>query len=68
MRQYSRSYGTFYALYSLGGGVGPLLTAASVERTGGYAASLWTHIGVLALCALLLGKFRRFPDLRASAH
>jgi len=68
MRQYSRIYGTFYALYSLGGGVGPLLTAASVERTGGYAASLWTHIGVLALCALLLGKFRRFPDLRASAH
>jgi fucose permease len=68
MRQYSRIYGTFYSLYSLGGGVGPLLTATSVERTGGYAASLWSHIAILALCAVLLATFRRFPDLRAGSH
>jgi OFA family oxalate/formate antiporter-like MFS transporter len=68
MRQYSRIYGTFYSLYSLGGGIGPLATAASVERSGGYASSLWTHIGILVLCALLLAAFPRFPDLRERAR
>lgn len=67
LRQYSRIYGTFYSLYSLGGGVGPLLTATSVDRTGGYTASLWVHVAILVLCAVLLASFRRFPDLRARA-
>jgi len=66
MRQYSRIYGTFYSMYSLGGGVGPLLTATAVDRTGGYASSLWTHIGILAVSALLLTTFPRFPQ-RAAA-
>jgi MFS family permease len=65
MRQYSRIYGTFYSLYSLGGGIGPLLTATAVERSGGYASSLWTHIGILAAGAALLATFPPFPDLRA---
>ncbi|MCU0759717.1 MAG: MFS transporter [Steroidobacteraceae bacterium] len=63
MKQYSRIYGTFYSLYSLGGGVGPILTATSVDATGGYAQSLWAHVAVLAIGAVLLSTFRRFPDL-----
>jgi OFA family oxalate/formate antiporter-like MFS transporter len=65
MRQYSRIYGTFYSLYSLGGGIGPLLTATAVERSGSYASSLVAHIGILALGAVLLATFPPFPDLRA---
>ena len=65
MRQYSRIYGTFYSLYSLGGGLGPLLTATAVERSGGYASSLWAHIGLLVLGAVLLATFPPFPDLRS---
>ena len=64
MLQYSRIYGTFYALYSLGGGVGPLLTATAAERSGGYTLTLWAHIGILVLCAASLATFRRFPDHR----
>jgi MFS family permease len=67
MRQYSRIYGTFYSLYSLGGGVGPLLTATAVDRSGGYASSLWTHVAILALGVAMLATFPRFPDLRARA-
>ncbi len=68
MRQYSRIYGIFYSLYSLGGGLGPLLTATAVDRTGGYVWSLWIHIGLLTLAALLLTTFPRFPQLAATAR
>lgn len=61
MRQYSRIYAVLYSLYSLGAGLGPLLTASAVDRSGGYASSLWTHIGILAVAALLLATFPRFP-------
>ncbi len=67
MRHYSRIYGTFYAAYSLGGGLGPLLTASAVDRTGGYATSLWTHVGLLVVAALLLTRFPRFPPRDAQA-
>lgn len=62
MQQYSRIYGTFYALYSLGGGVGPLLTAQALERTGDYGPVLWVHVGLLLVSALLLTTFGPFPN------
>jgi MFS family permease len=62
LMQYSRIYGTYYAVYSLGGGLGPLLTAQALERTGGYAPILWVHISLLAIAALLLSRFRSFPS------
>ncbi len=66
LRQYSRIYGTYYAVYSLGGGVGPLLTAQALERTGSYAPILWVHISLLAIAALLLSRFRSFPTWQRS--
>ncbi len=67
LRQYSRIYGTYYALYSLGGGLGPLLTAQALERTGSYAPILWVLISLLAVAALLLSRFRPFPASHASS-
>ncbi len=61
MLQFSRIYGTFYALYSLGGGVGPLLTAEGVERGGGYGPVLWVHVLLLLAAAVSLALFPRFP-------
>ena len=60
-RSFSRIYGSYYGLYSLSGGIGPLLTAMSVDRTGGYQLALTLHAGVLALSCLLLLTFERFP-------
>ncbi len=40
LRPYSRIYGTYYAVYSLGGGIGPVLTAHGVAQAGGYDAVL----------------------------
>jgi MFS family permease len=59
---FSRIYGTFYGSYSLSGGIGPLLTAESVDRTGDYQFALGMHAALLVAGCLLLLKFERFPD------
>ncbi len=59
---FSRIYGTFYGAYSLSGGIGPLLTAESVDRTGDYQFALGMHAALLVAGCLLLLKFERFPD------
>jgi MFS family permease len=68
MKQFSRIYGTFYALYSLGGGVGPLLTARIHDAAGGYSPALWLHVGALAASVLALATFPRFPQWSPRAH
>ena len=57
---FSQIYGVFYGVYSLSGGVGPWLTALSVDRTGAYDFALMTHIGVLAAGAAILWWLPRF--------
>ncbi len=66
LRQYSRIYGTYYAMYSLGGGIGPVLTAQGVAQTGGYGTVLWMLVALLAAAGALLTLFRPFPDWNAS--
>lgn len=59
---FSRIYGTFYGSYSLSGGIGPLLTAETVDRTGDYQFALGMNAALLVAGCLLLLKFERFPD------
>jgi MFS family permease len=59
---FSRIYGTFYGSYSLSGGIGPLLTAESVDRTGDYQFALGMNAALLVAGCLLLLRFERFPD------
>jgi MFS family permease len=59
---FSRIYGTFYGTYSLSGGIGPLLTAETVDRTGDYQFALGMNAALLVAGCLLLLKFERFPD------
>ena len=66
LRQYSRIYGTYYALYSLGGGIGPVLAAQGVAATGGYDLVLWSLIGLLLVAAALLATFKPFPQWPAA--
>jgi MFS family permease len=65
LRQDGRIYGTYYAMYSLGGGAGRVVTAQGVAQTGGYDAVLWLLVALLAVAAVLLAMFRPFPDWSA---
>jgi hypothetical protein len=66
MLHFSRIYGSFYGIYSLSGGVGPLATAMIVER-GGYTAGMLTLSGLLIAGCLALLAFPRFPETSTSA-
>ncbi len=58
-KEFSRIYGSFYGIYSLSGGIGPLLTALVVERGGGYGLALQLHLAALVLACLLLLTYPR---------
>ncbi|MEZ5458957.1 MAG: hypothetical protein R3E65_06505 [Steroidobacteraceae bacterium] len=58
---FSRIYGTFCRTYSLSGGLGPWLTAQTVDRTGDYQFALGLNAALLVAGCLLLLKFERFP-------
>jgi MFS family permease len=60
-------YGSFYGIYSLSGGIGPLVTALAVERFGGYTPVLLAHAAVLVVCGGLLLRFAAFPDRRRAS-
>jgi hypothetical protein len=55
-------YATYFAIYALGSGVGPAGTAWAVERAGGYGPVLWVLAGLLCIAAVLLLRFRPFPE------
>jgi sugar phosphate permease len=69
LQQFSRIYAIFYATYSLGGGIGPRITAAIVDTTGSYAPALVLDFVLLLAAGLLLwffppfAKFSNPPDL-----
>jgi len=62
IRSFSSIYGSYFGIYSLSGGIGPLLTAMSVDATDSYQLALGVHAGVLVLACVLLLNFSRFPD------
>jgi MFS family permease len=55
---YSAIYGLLYALFGVGGGVGPLVAGAVFDRTGSYDQALLYAISVFVLAAVLLGLVR----------
>lgn len=59
--QFSRIYSIFYALYSLGGGIGPRITAALVDQSGNYSSALVLDFGLLFVAGLMLLRFPPFP-------
>lgn len=67
LRYFSSVYAWFYSAYSLGAGVGPLVTATSVERFGGYNEVLFLHAGLLVIAGVLLSRLGPFPDWRRPA-
>jgi MFS family permease len=50
---YGAIYGLFYAIYCLGGGIGPLLAGLAYDRTGSYQTSLVAGVVGFAIAALL---------------
>jgi MFS family permease len=66
LKHYSHIYSTYFALFSLGSGYGPAVTAWFVDRTGSYPVVLGGLVGVLALAAILLLRLPRFAT--STAH
>jgi OFA family oxalate/formate antiporter-like MFS transporter len=62
LKHYAMIYATYFAIYALGSGVGPAGTAWAVERAGGYGPVLWVLAGLLCIAAVLLVRFRAFPE------
>lgn len=62
LRYFSSVYAWYYSSYSLGAGVGPLVTANAVDRFGGYNEILFVHVGLLTLAAVLLALLPKFPQ------
>lgn len=60
-RHFSAVYGTFYGVYTLSGGLGPLFTARLVDTGEGYPVALAVHAALLAVAALLLLRFPPLP-------
>ncbi|MFC0407116.1 MFS transporter [Roseomonas elaeocarpi] len=63
MNRYAFLYGIIYALFSLGGAIGPALAGVSFDATGGYAAVLWGVILLLLAAAVALGRLPRFGQV-----
>jgi len=62
-KNFSLIYGTFYGVYSLSGGAGPLITALLVEKFDGYTIPLFFLLGILIASISLLFMFEKFPKL-----
>jgi hypothetical protein len=48
-------------LYSLGGGIGPRITASLVDQSGNYSSALVLDFGLLFVAGLMLLRFPAFP-------
>jgi len=62
VRSFSQIYGVYYGVYSLSGGVGPWLTALTVDQTGAYDGALAMHAVILSAGAVILWGMPRFSD------
>ena len=72
LRAFGAIYGTMFALFGLGNGVGPFLMAESYDRFHSYTPMLFVFMVLLAVACLLLAglgsyRFAARSDLRAGA-
>ncbi|MDD7940342.1 MFS transporter [Actinomycetospora lutea] len=67
MAAYSRMFGVFYAVFTLGVGASPLLMAAVRGATGSYTAPLLGAVALLAVAVVLLFSAPRFPGTTPAA-
>jgi MFS family permease len=68
VRHFSGIYAWYYSAYSLGAGLGPLMTANAVDRFGDYGGILLVHAGLLVVAAILLSLLPPFPRWSNSGH
>ncbi|MEJ2860706.1 MFS transporter [Actinomycetospora flava] len=67
MAAYSRMFGVFYAVFTLGVGASPLLMAAVRGATGSYTAPLLGAVALLGVAVVLLFTAPRFPSTTPAA-
>ncbi|MBP0495109.1 MFS transporter [Pararoseomonas indoligenes] len=60
MSRYATNYGILYALFVLGGAVGPFLAGMSFDRSGNYAAVIWGVTALLLAAAAIMARLPRF--------
>jgi OFA family oxalate/formate antiporter-like MFS transporter len=62
LKHYAVIYATYFSIYALGSGIGPAGTAWAVGRAGGYGPVLWLLATLLCIAAVLLSRFKPFPE------
>lgn len=60
LARYATNYGILYALFVLGGAVGPFLAGMSFDRSGNYAAVIWGVTALLLAAAAIMARLPRF--------
>lgn len=60
LARYATNYGILYALFVLGGAVGPFLAGMSFDRSGNYAAVIWGVTALLLAAAAVMARLPRF--------
>jgi MFS family permease len=62
LARYATNYGILYALFVLGGAVGPFLAGISFDTVGNYVAVIWGVIALLLAAAAIMARLPRFAD------
>jgi len=60
-RAYGEIYGYQYAVWVLGAGFAPVLTAAVFDLTGSFDPALWGYVGCFVAASILLGRLGPYP-------
>jgi cyanate permease len=68
LARYATNYGILYALFVLGGAVGPFLAGMSFDRNGNYAAVIWGVTALLLVAAVIMARLPRFVAGEAEAE
>lgn len=65
--RYGQAYGALYALFLVGGALGPAVIGFLFDRTGGYQIPMFVAAGALAIASLAAFRLTRLSPISVSA-
>ncbi|MDB5598375.1 MAG: hypothetical protein JWN71_419 [Xanthobacteraceae bacterium] len=60
-RAYGKIYGSLFALFQFGGGLGAISLGVIKTKLGAYAPGLWVFAGLCLLAAIICSQLGRYP-------